>query len=190
MHLLRGLNQRTLKPFYWFSLTIFMAGNSCHPNWSFVPISTISWPKNHVSLRGFRYVLRSFLPNVTHCLTYSSPDQKWWFFQGDRVHYKMIVKSHMIYWFWFLQKKGSCTMALGLTPWNQNTVFTCCIVPGPFTFPFSFNLYHNSWNLISSLFHRGRIESQKSLRDTLKATWLKLVKWEFKLKSFDSSWYL
>lgn len=120
-HLLRGINQHKLKPFYWFSMTIFMAGNSLHLSWSFVPISIISRSKNLVTQGGFSYIPETFMAQ-SFSLSDLTLLQIVWNTESDGLsgaHSKVILNVLMTYILWF-QEKGSCSpMALVLTCWNQ-----------------------------------------------------------------------
>lgn len=158
-YLLRGINQHKLKPFYWFLVTIFMAGSLQNLSWSFVLISTISCSMNCVTLRGFIYELRSFLPSASHCLTDSSLDglkyQKWGFIRAMGHTLKW---SRKLTWFTYSDffKKREVILVLWLlrscpaTTTQHSLVALCQALP--FMFPFSFNLFNNSENLILSLF--------------------------------------
>lgn len=161
-HPLRGINQHKFKSFYWFLVTVFMAGTSHHSCWSFVPISNISWSKNCVALGGFRYVLRSLFCPVLLPLWPTLLQMVWnievMVYQGHGAPLKWFQTLTWYTYSDFFKQKGICAVVFVLTPQNHNTEFICCLVLGLFTFPFPFNLYNNSRNLLTlSLFHRGGI---------------------------------
>lgn len=116
-----------------------------------------------------------FLPSVSHCLTYSSLDEalEVMVYQGDGAHAKLIPKAHLFTYSDFFKQKGICIMAFELTPCYHNTARTGCLVPGPFTCPFCFNVSNSSGNSsIPSLSHRGEIQPQKRPRGMIKVIYL------------------
>lgn len=133
-HPLRGINLHKFKPFYWFLGTPCMAGSSYHLCWSFVPISTISWSKNCVTLRGPRYRLRSLFCPVLLTVWPTLQQMVWnielMVYWGNGGTLKWFQKLTWFTYSDFFKQKGNCAMAFALPPRNQNMVFTCCFVLG------------------------------------------------------------
>ena len=138
-HPLRGINQHKFKSFYWFLVTIFMAGSSHHPGWSFVPISNISWSKNCVTLRGFRYVLRSFFCPVLLTVWPTLRQIVWnievMVYQGNEAPLKWFQKLTWLLNLISSSKRESVLWFLGSL---LRTIIQCSFVEkGPFHVPFS-----------------------------------------------------
>lgn len=193
-YLLRGINQHKLKPFYWFLVTIFMAGSLQNLSWSFLLISTISCSMNCVTLRGFRCELRSFLPSASHCLTDSSLDglkhQKWGFIRAMGRTLKWSRKrawftysdffKGKLYWYYSFR-------AHALLPQHSIHVLLC---DRPFLSrslsPSTSSTTQRTWYYPS--FQGRNTIPEKSTGHTQGN--LAENKRECKLKSFDSNWSL